>query len=478
MVVASGDPGEPLQPNAVSTTLPYPADIDGNRVMHIDQLMNRFIDDYTSVARRYKDAGQLVSITWVIHLPSLRGRSPTLDAAILALSTASLSRDQADPVMLRNSTIAYGKALAKLQRDLYSPKRWDQIETLVACLALILYQVMGEYPGKEDWMSHVKGISELVRLRGPKSYSSGIDHVVFRGCRISLVMAALCSVKSTFLELQPWLEQPWGSAAKNSYDSLIDLMARLPSMLPRCAEISNLESPDKRRDGRVALVYKCWSLEALFRDWYANLAEHTRRLKRVNSTSLVFGETNLHRAFPRSYEFTTLNAAHLHMMYWASLQVLYNLLKLLYQALEGIETSYYWPAHPAALRCPDCFTVFDPTFSGESPRCTCGYMESQPSFDASSLPPLTEEHDPVQKATQICMAVPFCFVQDLKLLGPYYALFPLKMAIGCFTGHLPATGRQLGWCYKVIDILESKGLCFSRSMLGMYEGRDLGGFAS
>lgn len=71
----------------------------------------------------------------------------------------------------------------------------------------------------------------------------------------------------------------------------------------------------------------------------------------------------------------------------------------------------------------------------------------------------------------------FCLEQEFKVMGPYYTLFPIEIAIGTFTANLPSTKIQLRWCYKIIDELENRGLRFSRKMLGTFEGRTLGGFA-
>lgn len=44
---------------------------------------------------------------------------------------------------------------------------------------------------KEGWMAHVRGVGELMRLSGPKVFSSGVPYKLFVGFRPLLVSEAL-----------------------------------------------------------------------------------------------------------------------------------------------------------------------------------------------------------------------------------------------------------------------------------------------
>jgi len=258
---------------------------------------------------------------------------------------------------------------------------------------------------------------------------------------------------------------------------MIEQMTLLSALLARCAKLNDMECSNQQRDERIAIIHDCWAAERTFTQWYDGLSDSDKTHTRVSSTLRMHGHETRPKLFSERFEFSNLTAAHMHMMYWALLQVLYTMLRLLYQALQWIETTYYWPPHPSALRCVSCFSLFNPERNIGLNGCHCGFINQQSRFNTSSLPALTDEHISYTMASRISMSFEYCLQQDLKILGPYYTPFPLKIAIGCFTAHLPETQEHLGWCYDVIETLEAKGLDFSRKMLGLYEGRPFGGFA-
>jgi hypothetical protein len=452
-----------------------------NRLAYADQLVAQFVEEFTATATLHSGSDHLAPVVWIKILPSLLPDSGrTLKTAILALSSAGIARERRDELLLQNATMVYVKAMGYLQADLYDGRRLALDETLVACLTLILYQAIGEYSGKQDWMSHVKGFAQLVRLRGPGSFSSGTASVIFRSARINFLYAALCSVEPSFLAGEAWIKLPWTLIPKNHHDEMVDLLAVLPRIVHESGQIGNIADPIERRDQRMNLVMECWKMRASFARWYSRLSDNLTSLAVVEGSWNIPGAAEgVAATFSQSYEFNGLGAAHMHMVYWASLLIVNNMIKLLYQALEAVETSYFWPHHPSALRCATCFPAFDPLSAQSVNGCQCGgWVKTETRFDTSGLPRLTEAIDAVPLATKICMSIRYCFHQEIKILGPYFTLFPLKMAIGCFTANQPETTPQLRWCYAVIELLESRGIEFSRKMLGMYEGRALGGFGS
>lgn len=128
-------------------------------------------------------------------LPTLKSTDETLDTALLALSTADLGRDRKDPVLLRSAALIYKTALVRLHNALGIHLKAKKLLTLITCLTLIQYQLIGEHPAKEHCMSHIKGVAELVRPREPSAYSEGIDNLILRSCRVNIILVALCALQ-------------------------------------------------------------------------------------------------------------------------------------------------------------------------------------------------------------------------------------------------------------------------------------------
>ena len=103
----------------------------------------------------------------------------------MAVSTAKLGRLYGDTVLLHESLKFYVQGLWQLQKALWDPHLMHQNETIAACMALILYEVV-ECPDKtlDGWASHMRGCAKMVELRGPEAYNSDFGHQLFLSFRV------------------------------------------------------------------------------------------------------------------------------------------------------------------------------------------------------------------------------------------------------------------------------------------------------
>lgn len=58
-------------------------------------------------------------------------------------------------------------------------------------------QILGEFPSKQDWMSHLHGVAQIVHLNGPTQYRSGLAQRLFLASRSNLVRAMILSCSFT-----------------------------------------------------------------------------------------------------------------------------------------------------------------------------------------------------------------------------------------------------------------------------------------
>jgi hypothetical protein len=135
-------------------------------------------------------------------------------------------------------------------------------------------------------------------------------------------------------------------------------------------------------------------------------------------------------------------------------------LALNYDALAGIESTYINPEHPTALKCRACYSPTPQVPLTGPTKCECGFIEELPTFDVTSLPALTEEHNIYALARKICMTMEYCLTADDKLLGPQMTNFPFKVALRIFMIGYPTFDPQLRWCLDIVEMLEAKCLSF------------------
>lgn len=122
---------------------------------------------------------------WLTSIPALPQLSSALEAAILAVSTAKLGRLNDNPVLLHESLKFYVQGLWELQKALWDPGLMHKDETLAACMALIMYEVV-ECPDRtiDAWANHMRGCAKMFELKGANSYGSDFGYQLFLSFRI------------------------------------------------------------------------------------------------------------------------------------------------------------------------------------------------------------------------------------------------------------------------------------------------------
>lgn len=85
------------------------------------------------------------------------------------------------------------------------------------------------------WISHAQGVAMLLQLRGSKACRNRELFDMFRGNRFYITLASLATSTPTFLSDHEWKVVPCelASVAKNSGDTLLDLLVDLPALVER-----------------------------------------------------------------------------------------------------------------------------------------------------------------------------------------------------------------------------------------------------
>lgn len=156
------------------------------------QLLSEFLSNYLpgsarAIPRRPTDEED----NWLLMLADLPTFTKALETSILAVCTAKLGRLQNIPILVKESNRLYGQGLWELQKALWDPRLMYKDETLAACMALSMYEII-ECPAENQygWLSHSGGCSRLVRLRGPEAHHTALGHNLFRSCRYSTVCSS------------------------------------------------------------------------------------------------------------------------------------------------------------------------------------------------------------------------------------------------------------------------------------------------
>jgi hypothetical protein len=111
-----------------------------------------------------------------------------LETSILAVCTSRLACLNDDKIILNESLRLYTLGLYNLQKAISDPELMYKEETLAACMALTMYEVL-ECPGKSGhgYNSHQHGSIRLLQLRGARAHTSGLGHLIFFAMRTHAV---------------------------------------------------------------------------------------------------------------------------------------------------------------------------------------------------------------------------------------------------------------------------------------------------
>lgn len=173
------------------------------------------------------------------------------------------------------------------------------------------------------------------------------------------------------------------------------------------------------------LTVSCWTLRSETKAWYARLeAIHGSPLYSVTPDDVKIPRLDAsNRVFPDRYEFTALEVAEAHMLYWAALLMIYSL-------LHGNELQKEFFRQGAS-----------------SPADSAMYQSGAEFY-----------------ANQICKGVGYFIQPHMHILGGHNLLFPVSMASQFF--HRSSMPDQYQWCQEVFASLESSGLGLANVLQG------------
>ncbi|KAF4633072.1 hypothetical protein G7Y89_g5055 [Cudoniella acicularis] len=272
--------------------------------------------------------------SWLSMIPSLPNITTALEASILAVCTAKLGRINNDSHLVRESLKFYIQGLWELQKALWNPRLMYRDETLAACMALMIYEVI-ECPDQniEGWSNHINGCRRLFELRGPKAYRSDFGHQLFLSFRHIEIQQSLAERRSTFFSKPEWMHLPWKGYQKPLSAELHDILACMTGVMelgyrilgdPTC-----LLSPTLLIPALQEILTSIWTLDAQLTDFYQKFEAET-------PSPIYWACPSRDPIFPVAFHFPDPKTAHTCMLYWTTLSILWSGMAYLYKFLERL----------------------------------------------------------------------------------------------------------------------------------------------
>ncbi|KAJ5742011.1 hypothetical protein N7533_011420 [Penicillium manginii] len=145
-----------------------------------------------------------VELNWMELARSSQFRfSKALDWAMRSLGSLHLGRNHGDNPQISTSREVYGRALQHLGQALKKPSLARSDDTLATAILLGVYE-LSNATGQTSWLLHSRGISSLVRLRGPQAHTKGLARTLLVSFRGFIVYDAFMCGERCFLEDREW----------------------------------------------------------------------------------------------------------------------------------------------------------------------------------------------------------------------------------------------------------------------------------
>lgn len=121
-----------------------------------------------------------------------------------AVILAHLGRVNHSKVLRERARPFYGRAWILLNKTLAGKDALSD-DTLLSTFMLAFYEILP--PGRHgNWIKHASAVSSLIKLRGPAIHRKGFGRDLFLACREALILEALESCTTCFLQEKHWLD--------------------------------------------------------------------------------------------------------------------------------------------------------------------------------------------------------------------------------------------------------------------------------
>jgi hypothetical protein len=167
--------------------------------------------------------------SWMRYSMSIsEGQNYLLHTSVRCLAWVFYGREFRLRDAIDDGLVKYGKMLQVLRHEIVNPKPTrtaDLIQVILLCI--MLESIVGYTAGDSSFAgmhSHIDGLTQIFRLRGPKAFQNMPDMLPFEICRCYIVGKAIKMRIPTFMSEPAWKTIPWKYQEKNAYSEVWDIL--------------------------------------------------------------------------------------------------------------------------------------------------------------------------------------------------------------------------------------------------------------
>ncbi|KAJ5526711.1 hypothetical protein N7513_010870 [Penicillium frequentans] len=402
------------------------------------QVVANFIDSYAPSALVYDGkSGKFMHLQDTF--PIFIGRTPVLDKAVTALSSAFLAKRNQDYQLLSYSTRLYGESLQIVHRRIQTGRHCSQ-DFLFATVIFQLYELINASPlGFQAWLAHVQGSNAILSQYASSSPLSVTDHLFWRQLKFATICDAVGKRKSVYSYSPFWrhpsLDNPWREPIDEIQDFLIECSA-LMEQVDELIQRGNSSLQDDIHTGE-RLCHSCLllkdKLDTGFREMQAKLGIPFSSPDQRSFWSEL-DDSIPSDLFPDAIEYPSISCAQTHLLWWTTYILVYPLIDQLFVFLHRTRSNV-------------SFTLWTvPTSSSPTNTPSCTRTADLP----DDLLKVAEHY-----ANLICRSAKFLAQPGTKGMGAQVMLAPFSQATQFY--HSQEATDKYRWCQAVFMVLPRLG---------------------
>lgn len=270
------------------------------------------------------------------------------------------------------------------------------------------------------------------------------------------IAQAIAQRRSTYLSDPDWMEVPWSNVPKTPFHQLLDIMVALPSIIEQGHHMRGLTSTSRLLTA-LEIIDRCWKMDAKLSQFYKELEKKSLGplyWPELSNEENPSDDIQLGKVFPVAFHFLNPRTAHICMLYWATLIILWSGLSYMYKILATMRVDEI--LKNIAHYCDENCSI------ASSKDAICKRKDQARKLrlafsDLEHLPPLEHRRDVVSIGRNICQSLEYCLLAEPRRLGPGLAYFPLKVAIEAFNDY-PNCSRELLWAKSAMEKVSGRGI--------------------
>ncbi|KAL9608092.1 MAG: hypothetical protein Q9167_007054 [Letrouitia subvulpina] len=366
---------------------------------------------------------------WFAQLFELSSPTKAVEFSTMAVCSAKLGRLNDDRILSQESLSLYAQGLKELQKALWNNKLMHSDETLAACMALAMYELM-ECPAGDryGYVSHQNGCARMIQLRGAKAYRTGIGHKIFQTFRLQNILQSLEQHRSTYLSEPDWATIPFEESGKDLWNQVLDYVARAPRILGQTDKFKYIPII-ARLPLTLEIIDECWKIDAelekLEQKLNANMQEPPYTIQISAMAERFSSNLSISNAFPTVFYFPNLRMASTMILYWAILLILWTGMSALYTQVTIIKMM-------------------------------------DPSAASVELPFLGHRTGFIAVARNILQSFEYCMQDSMREMGPSTLAAPLDIVVETLKDY-PQYSQEVAWAEEALGIISQRSLRYLKT---------------